>query len=263
MNILIVDDEELARLRMRSLLNDLSGSSPYVVAEAASVAQACACLQSACCDVVFLDIQMPGSNGLHLAEVLQRDYPSTTVIFVTAHAEHALRAFEINAVDYLTKPVRRERLQEALKRAAQRVQLASLTATAPPIEEPTLIVTDRGRVARVPVSQVLFLKAELKYVTVRTAQNTHLLSESLAELEPQLGARFLRVHRNALVARHAMRALERRRAVVDMGTAGGATEDEKDAQDTWAVQVAPTGEWLAVSRRQVAAVREAMAAHAV
>jgi two-component system, LytTR family, response regulator AlgR len=263
MNILIVDDEELARLRLRSLLTDLGDASYSVVGEAGSVAQAFECLASASCDLVLLDIQMPGSDGLQLAEVLRRDHPATAVIFVTAHAEHALRAFEINAVDYLTKPVRKERLQDALKRASQRIQGAAIAPTPGTAQEPMLVVTDRGRVVRVPVSQVLYLKAELKYVTLRTAQNTYLLNESLAELEPQLGPRFLRVHRNALVARQALRALERRRinsdneAAVMVGGAG--TDEEKDAQDTWAVQIALTGEWLAVSRRQLAVVREAMA----
>ncbi len=259
MNILIVDDEELARLRLRSLLLDMGDVRHNVVGEAGSVAQALACLAGASCDVVLLDIQMPGADGLQLAEVLRREHPATAVIFVTAHAEHALRAFEINAVDYLTKPVRKERLQDALERAARRIQ-GALIAPAPGAQEPILVVTDRGRVVRVLLSQVLYLKAELKYVTLRTAQNTYLLNESLAELEPQLGPLFLRVHRNALVSRQAMRVLERRRIApdIEMGAAAGGDE-EKDAQDTWAVQIASTGEWLAVSRRQLSAVREAMA----
>jgi two-component system response regulator AlgR len=99
------------------------------------------------------------------------------------------------------------------------------------------------------VADVLYLKAELKYVTLRTAAHTHVLDESLAELEQRLGERFLRVHRNALVARHAVRALERR----------SLPGEEADGEG-WAVCVAPVGEWLAVSRRQVAAVREALVA---
>jgi len=107
-------------------------------------------------------------------------------------------------------------------------------------------VQDRGRVERIPLAQILYFKAEQKYVTLRTAEHTHVLSESLTDLEGQVGERFIRVHRNALVARSAMRALERR-------------ADDADGGESWAVQVRPTMEWLAVSRRQVSAVREAMA----
>ena len=114
-----------------------------------------------------------------------------------------------------------------------------------------IIVSDRGRVVRVPIAEVLYLKAELKYVTLRTASHTHVLDDSLAELSERLGDRFLRVHRNALVARHAVRALERR-------TIAGEGDDE--GGEGWAVCIAPVNEWLAVSRRQVVAVREALVA---
>jgi two-component system, LytTR family, response regulator AlgR len=169
---------------------------------------------------------------------------------VTAHAEHALKAFDLDAVDYLTKPVKRERLHAALQRVAQRRGAAPATAAAPP-EEPVIVVSERGRVVRVPLAQVLYLKAELKYVTLRTAEHTYVLDESLSELELRLGDRFLRVHRNALVARRAVRALERRVMAGDGDDEGG---------ETWAVRMAPVDEWLAVSRRQVAAVREALGA---
>jgi two-component system response regulator AlgR len=175
------------------------------------------------------------------------------VVFVTAHPQHALKAFELDAVDYLTKPVRRERLQDALRRVAQRL---AQNAPAQAGDEPTLVVSDRGRIERVPVSQVLYLKAELKYVTLRTAAHTYVLDEPLAELEQRLGERFLRVHRNAIVARKAVRVLERR-------VIAGEGEDEAGGGETWAVRVAPTDEWLAVSRRQLAAVREAVLAAGV
>jgi two-component system response regulator AlgR len=112
-----------------------------------------------------------------------------------------------------------------------------------------LVVSDRGRVLRVPLSEVLYLKAELKYVTLRTATASHLLEEPLAELEQRLGGAVVRIHRNAVVARHAVRALEKRTA-----SAG----DDPSSADGWAVKVAATDEWLAVSRRQLAAVREAL-----
>jgi two-component system response regulator AlgR len=199
------------------------------------------------CDVVLLDVQMPGQSGMRFANEMKRLPRLPAVVFVTAHAEHALQAFELDAVDYLTKPVRRERLQAALHRVAQRLGRYD----ALPTDVPALVVTERGRVVRVPVAEVLYLKAELKYVTLRTAERSYVLDESLTELAPRLGERFLRIHRNALVARHAMRALERRTLP------GGESEE---AGEGWVAQIAPTGEWLAVSRRQMAAVREAIEA---
>jgi len=128
---------------------------------------------------------------------------------------------------------------------------AAGAAGVPGSDVPVIVVTDRGRLVRVPVTEALYFKAELKYVTLRTAAHTYVLDEALAELEQRLGDRFLRVHRNALVARHAVRALERRAM---------AGEGDDEAGEGWAVCMAPVDEWLAVSRRQVAAVREALVA---
>jgi two-component system response regulator AlgR len=253
LNVLIVDDEELARMRLRQLVGECTDPAARVVGEAANAVQAMSWLAAQRCDVVLLDVQMPGRDGTQLAAELQRLDEPPAVVFVTAHAEHALRAFDLDAVDYLTKPVRRERLHAALQRVAQRLALRR-GAAAPPVpagEVPVVIVTDRGRMVRVPVAEVLYFKAELKYVTLRTAEHTYVLDEALAELEQRLGDRFLRVHRNALVARDAVRALERRTLAADGDDEGG---------EGWAVRMAPVDEWLAVSRRQVAAVREALVA---
>jgi two-component system, LytTR family, response regulator AlgR len=246
LKVFIVDDEELARLRLRSLLQEPGMPPNQVIAEAADARQARAWLAEHGCDVVLLDVQMPGLNGTALAAELQGRADAPAVVFVTAHPEHAVTAFELNAVDYLTKPVRRERLQAALDRAAERLK----TRTALPDDDtPVLVVNDRGRVTRVPVHEVLYLKAELKYVTLRTAEHTYVLDDSLAVLEERLGERFLRIHRNALVARRAVRALERRSVP---------GEDEDNGKEGWAVRLQGLDEWLAVSRRQVAAVREAL-----
>lgn len=245
--LLLVDDEPLARARLATLLRELPEPRCSVAGEAASAAEALAWLDRGLpCDAVLLDIQMPGASGTQLAAQLRaRPGPAPAVVFVTAHADHALQAFELDAVDYLTKPVRAERLRAALQKVAQR---RAATTSGAAGETPSLVVSDRGRVVRVPLSEVLYLKAELKYVTLRTAAHSWVLDDALTDLEQRLPARdFLRVHRNALVARRAVRALERR-----AGTQG---DDEG-----WAVQVAATGEWLAVSRRQVSAVREALEA---
>jgi two-component system response regulator AlgR len=236
---LVVDDEPLARLRLATLLRECSEPAADVVGEAGDAASAIAWLDRHPCDLVLLDIQMPAMDGTALAARLRQRPDAPAVVFVTAHAEHALQAFELDAVDYLTKPVRRERLQAALQRVAQR-------RPAGVGDEDAIVVSDRGRLRRVPVADVLYLKAELKYVTLRTAEHTFVLDDALSDLEQRLGERFVRVHRNALVARHAMRALERR-------------TDPDEGGETWAVQVAPNGEWLSVSRRQLGPVRDALA----
>jgi two-component system response regulator AlgR len=254
LRVLVVDDEELARMRLKSLVGECGEPSAVVVGEAANAAQALVWLATRSCDLLLLDVQMPGRDGTQLAAELRLRTPAPAIVFVTAHAEHALKAFDLEAVDYLTKPVKRERLQAALRRVAQRIgapAAANSGAVAPEEEGPVIVVSDRGRIIRVPVADVLYLKAELKYVTLRTAEHTHVLDDSLAELEERLGEHFLRVHRNALVARRAVRALERRTLAGD--------PDEEGAEG-WAVCMAPVGEWLAVSRRQVAAVREALVA---
>lgn len=268
LKVFLVDDEALARLRLRSLLEACVEPRAEVVAEAGSAAQAQAWLREHSCDLILLDIQMPGPDGMQLAASLralgQEGGKIPAVVFVTAHAEHALEAFELAATDYLTKPVRRERLQAALQRVAQR--LAEQTAMQTHLESQTLTglahsevinVSDRGHLVRVPLQEVLYFKAESKYVTLRTASQTLVMDGSLSDLEARLGERFLRVHRNALVAKAAVRELERH-APSQAGEeeAGG---DGGELADAWAVRIASVNEWLAVSRRQVVAVREALA----
>jgi two-component system, LytTR family, response regulator AlgR len=262
MKILIVDDESLARLRLRSLLLSLSGLTSEVtineMTEAADALEALALLREKSFDVLLLDIRMPGPDGLRLAAKIKQLPQPPAVIFVTAHAEHALKAFELDAVDYLTKPVRRERLLVALLRVQQRINVsrvatAGAAPTPQPSEAPVLVVSDRGRTLRLPLAEVLYCKADQKYVSLRTAEQSYLLDESLSELEQRLavlGGGFIRVHRNALVSRQCIRALELRIKTND----GDADADAEG----WAVRVAPLDEWLDVSRRQVAAVRAAL-----
>jgi two-component system response regulator AlgR len=249
LRILVVDDEALARARLVTLVGECSEPPCIVAGQCASVPQARQWLLQQQADVVLLDIQMPGQPGTALAAELQRLPQPPAVVFVTAHNEHAVAAFDLDAADYLTKPVRRERLAAALQRAARRLPPRDSNGHA--IAEPVLVVSERGRVARIPLADVLYLKAELKYVTLRTAGHTWVLDDSLTDLEQRLGERFLRVHRNALVARDAVRLLERRR-MADHDDDSGSNEI------SWAVQVGPVGEWLAVSRRQLGAVREAL-----
>lgn len=242
LKVLIVDDEKLARSRMRTLLGDCAAPPVQVGAEAANAAQAMQLIQHEHFDAVLLDVHMPGADGIALARALQALPRRPAVVFVTAHAEHAVQAFEIEAVDYLTKPVRLERLQLAL----QKVQRLAAAPGAPAAVQESLLIQDRGRTERVPLAEVLYFKAELKYITVRTAARSYILDGSLNELEERYAAQYLRVHRNALVLRHAMRALER--------------HHDPEEGEGWAVRLNGVDELLAVSRRQLAAVREALTA---
>jgi two-component system response regulator AlgR len=247
LKLILVDDEPLARQRLRSLLLGAADPAVEIVGEAGDANAALTLLRGQPCDALLLDIRMPGKDGLQLAAAIRLLPHPPAVVFVTAHGSHALRAFELDAVDYLTKPVQRDRLKAALWRVQQR-RAPVASGGAPLDESPVIVVNDRKRVLRVPVAEVLVLKAELKYVTLRTADRHHVLDDSLSDLEQRLaamGGDFIRIHRNALVARHAVRELARRA--------------EPDADEGWAVRVAPLDEWLPVSRRQLAAVRDALA----
>ncbi|MEO8654641.1 MAG: LytTR family DNA-binding domain-containing protein [Ramlibacter sp.] len=242
LQVLVVDDEALARSRLRTLLGECTAPAATVGGEAPNAAEAMDMLLRAQFDAVLLDIHMPGADGLVLAQTLRSMPQPPAVVFVTAYAEHAVEAFELEAVDYLTKPVRLERLQAALQKVERLVQ--SRLAGPPDDSAPMLLIQDRGRTERVPLVEVLYFKAELKYITVRTSARSYILDASLSELEERHAAQFLRIHRNALVARHAMRALEK--------------HDDPEEGDGWAVRLHGIDEVLAVSRRQLGAVREAL-----
>jgi two-component system, LytTR family, response regulator AlgR len=245
LQVLVVDDELLARSRLRTLLGDCASPPVTIAGEAGNAAQAMELLRRVAFDAVLLDIHMPGADGVALAQALRGLPNPPAIVFVTAHAEHAVAAFELEAVDYLTKPVRLERLQSAL----QKVERARLLARAAPQGETgpdILLIQDRGRTERVPLLEVLYFKAELKYITVRTAARSYILDASLTELEERHSGQFLRVHRNALVARRAVRALEK--------------HYDPEEGEGWALRLNGIDELLAVSRRQLSAVREALEA---
>lgn len=247
--ILIVDDESLARERLRHLLDDLSGELPLEIAgEAADGSSAVLVAQQNPPDIVLLDIQMPGPSGLETARCLARLPRAPELIFVTAFDNYAVKAFEVEATDYLTKPVRSERLKTALERAMRRRELREqpgegasrgLASAPQPVARQHLPVHERGRVILVPIDEVLYLKAELKYVTIRTAEREYLTEESLVSLEEEFGNRFIRIHRNALVASSAIEGFDR----------GSVSEGG------WLVRVRGVTEKLPVSRRQWAQIR--------
>ncbi|MCX7892899.1 MAG: LytTR family DNA-binding domain-containing protein [Burkholderiales bacterium] len=244
LRIFLVDDEAPARSRLRELLGDLAAELPNeVVGEAANGQEGLALLPAAAPDVVLVDIQMPQMNGMEFARHLAHLARPPAVVFVTAHDQYAIEAFEVNALDYLLKPVRAPRLAAALGKAAAGGP-ASPEALARASHGPRryLSVGERGRILLVPVADVLYMKAELKYVTLRTSAREHLIEESLTSLEQEFGALFVRVHRNCLVARRAIRGFERTTA-----------EDGEGAG--WAVLLHGCDERLPVSRRQWAAVK--------
>jgi len=243
LRVFIADDEAPARERLKELLADIAAELPTeVVGEAANGLDAVAQLPASRAQVLLLDIEMPGMRGLEVARHLAGLELAPAVVFVTAHDRHAVEAFELNALDYLLKPVRAERLAAALKKASAggppaREQLARAAAQA----REYLSVTERNRIHLVPVRDVVYLRAELKYVTLRTRAGEHLIEESLVALEREFAERFVRVHRNCLVARAAVRGFER--------AAEGGDEPH------WNVVLEGVPERLPVSRRQWAEVR--------
>jgi two-component system response regulator AlgR len=248
LNVLIVDDEPLARQRLRTLLSDCTQTPVIVGGEASNTAEALELLEQMQFDAVLLDIHMPGGDGLALARRLKElPYFQTNppaIVFITAHAEHAVEAFELTATDYLTKPVRLERLQNSLQKIEQFRQSIRRLEPENDSKKTTeiLVIQERGITERIPLREVLYLKAELKYISVRTALKTHILEGSLNELEVRYPNNFLRVHRNALVATHAMRALEKHL--------------DPDEGECWAVRLVGIDELLMVSRRQLSSVKD-------
>jgi two-component system response regulator AlgR len=244
LRLLIVDDEAPARRRLRELLDDCATALPLaVVGEAASGREAMELLAAMPADLVLTDIHMPDMDGIELARHLLKLAQPPVLIFTTAYHEHALQAFELNAVDYLMKPVRVQRLLAALQKVPRLKPLSvARLEQLPANARRFLSVTERSRVVLVPIADIVYLKAELKYITIRTATREYLLEESLTKLEEEFGSRFVRVHRNCIVARDSIRGFERR------------VGNEGDAH--WEVLLKDVSETLPVSRRQQAVVRE-------
>ena len=240
LRVMIVDDEAPARQRLRDLLSDCAAEIPLTVAgEAASGRAALELLAREPADVVLLDIRMPEMDGIEVARHLQQLDRPPAVVFATAYDAYAIRAFEVHAVDYLLKPIHLSRLKEALARASRpRPQALREIARAPRTH---FSAQERGKIHLIPVADVIYLKADLKYVSVRTAAREYLIEESLTRLEEEFGERFVRVHRNCLVARAAVRGFERA---------------EEGGEAHWEVLLNGVDERIAVSRRQQSVVRE-------
>ncbi|MGE0482520.1 MAG: LytR/AlgR family response regulator transcription factor [Gammaproteobacteria bacterium] len=239
MRILVVDDEPLARRRLCSQLAELGYED--VVGEAADGLEALAAVAAHGPDLVLLDVRMPGMDGLEAARHLARLEVPPLVVFTTAYDEHALAAFETHAVDYLLKPIRTERLGEALLRAAQlrvgRQALAPAVAAIPGQRRHVSAVVG-GALRLLPIAEVVYFQADQGYVSAVSPGSRLLIEDSLRALEEEFGEQFVRVHRNALVNPTEVKALER------------------DAEGNTVVVFQRLPERLLVSRRLLGAVRK-------
>jgi two-component system response regulator AlgR len=239
MKVLIADDEKLARLRLKSLLNELA-EDVQIVAEAENGRVALQKWQETGADILLLDIRMPDMDGLDVARELAKTQSPPAIIFTTAYDEHALQAFDANAVDYLLKPIRKDRLLNAIQKAKvfSRAKWDGLVQWLP--ERPVrshLCVQVQTRLHLIPVKDIVFFQADQKYVIVRTPQKEYLLDEPLKALEDEFGGLFIRIHRNALVSLLHIEDLEK----------------QPDGQ--LQVKCQGIGEKLVVSRRLAAKVR--------
>ena len=201
MKILIVDDEKLARDRLQDLLLEMD--STYELLHASNGKDALDVVNNSSPDIILLDIRMPVMDGLETAQHLTRLENPPAVVFTTAYQDHALQAFDSNAVDYLLKPIRPERLKQGIDKA-QRISRARVGRIQEQITTPSqrqhLSVTSQGRIELIPVEDILCFHAEQKYVSIHLRDREILTDESLKKLESEFQDRFLRIHRNALVA---------------------------------------------------------------
>ena len=213
MKIIIVDDEPLARSRLLAMVTELDAGE--VVGEADNGADALRLMEQVAPDIVLLDIRMPGMDGIEVARHLAATLRPPVEIFTTAYDSHALAAIESNAVDYLLKPIRKPRLQAALERATTltRAQLAGLEAVVQEGESGRsrthISATLHGNLQLLPLGEIRFFRAEHKYVTARHPNGQLIIEDTLSGLEDEFEDRFVRVHRNALVAKAHVRGIER------------------------------------------------------
>ena len=241
LTILIADDEAPARNRLRDLLGDIENVT--VIGEAKNGKEAIHLATELHPDVMLLDIRMPVMDGIEAAEHAQKLEPRPSIIFTTAYDAYAIKAFDLNAIDYLLKPIRLARLQTAIEKT-QALKPKQVEALKPLQNNRShLSIHERGRVVLVPIEDVIYLRAELKYITVRTIDREYLLEESLTHLEAELSDRFLRLHRNCLVAKQYIKGYEK------------IADDKNDMQ--WHALLKGVPETIAISRRQQHLVREA------
>jgi two-component system response regulator AlgR len=234
---MIVDDEQLARDRLSRMIDGFEHHE--VVGEAANGVEAVKVAASMQPEVVLMDIRMPGMDGLEAARHIVDAEEPPAIIFCTAYEEHAVEAFDLQAVGYLLKPVRKDNLEASLGKAQRvnKAQLAALAEDQPPRRTHISARTRKG-IELIPVDDVRYFQADQKYVTVRHGEGEIIVDETLKELEEEFGERFLRVHRNALVAARFIVGLSRQ------------------SDGHYQIQLKDVEETVDISRRHVAAVRK-------
>ncbi len=242
--VFIVDDESPARHRLKELLNDCTAQlSLELVGEASNGRDALEQLSMMHADVVLVDIRMPQMDGIELAQHLNKLDKPPVIIFTTAYDNYAIQAFEQHAIDYLLKPIRLGRLFEALTRARASIPVKSeVLQELIPEARKNLSIQERGKILLIPIEKVLYLRAELKYITVRTLEREYLVEEPLGALEKEFVARFIRIHRNCLVAKEEIESFEK--------------VGEDGADSHWVVKLKGLDERLPISRRQQFIVKE-------
>ncbi len=250
LKILIADDEAPARNRLRDLLSEMQ--QVEIVAEVKNGKEAIDLAADVKPDVMLLDIRMPVMDGIEAAQHAQKLAHKPHIIFTTAFDAYAIKAFDLNAIDYLLKPIRLERLQTAINKA-HALQPANMLANGQAALKPLqglqkksrthLSIHERGRVLLVLIETIIYLRAELKYITVRTAEREYLIEESLTHLENEFGERFIRLHRNCIVAPEFITGYEKRQ--------------NDDNEQQWVALLKNIPETIAISRRQQHLVKQA------
>ena len=240
MYVLIVDDEHLARQRLRKMLSGTADCQ--IIGEAETGEDALRKSQHSRPDVVLMDIRMPGMDGIEAASYINRMDNPPAIIFTTAFSDHALDAFETHAIDYLLKPIKQSRLEAALDAAKRmnKAQLSQLRQDESKDCRQKICVKSRGALELIPIDEIIYFKAEQKYVTLRTAEQEYLIEESLVMLEEEFPNRFIRIHRNALVAQSAV---------------GGLI---KNTQGHVCVNFAEVDDLLEISRRHLPFIRKTL-----
>jgi two-component system response regulator AlgR len=243
--VFVVDDEPPARNRIKELLSDCAAQLPLQqVGEASNGREALEKLALIVADIVLVDIRMPQMDGIELAQHLSKLPKPPVVIFTTAYDAYAIKAFELHAIDYLLKPIRLGRLFESLSHARNALPLRTeVLRELIPDPRKHLSIQERGKVHLISIEKVLYLRAELKYVTVRTAEREFLIEEPLNALEKEFAARFVRIHRNCLVAKDEIERFEK-------------VADDESSETHWTVKLRGLDEMLPISRRQQFIVRE-------
>ena len=236
MKVLVVDDEPLARQRLEQLLKQIESVAEVFLANNGQ--QAIEMSQQISPDLVLLDIRMPGIDGLETAQHLSQLNNAPAIIFTTAYDEYALDAFKVSAVDYLLKPVRLERLAESLERACQlnRVQLQAIRTQ--PSGRSNITAKISGNIKLIPVAEVYYFQADQKYVTVKHQKGETIIEDTLKELQSEFEDSFIRVHRNALVAKKFI------------------TGVHKNHQGHTFITIEGCAEEVEISRRHLAAVKK-------